>query len=285
MGESLPQKYAILKKQAKQSILDSQIAVLLSEMAIESWRFLNNECQRVEMASGVPGKTYFGFRLDYPSRPINRDLFIATEADLLRLLDPLASQRLPGLDGSNADRAMYTAAISVCAANDVNKVGRKASATFFEVFVGHIVSTVIGTKPRKQIVIPESGSTYVTADFVFDLGPDKSKLHLPVKTSTRERIVQAWVHQLVLDGMFGRDVYRGILVCISETKLAAETQRVTEICVPQQLQVFQRRIATLERIYYLDPPARYMALASETPKIEVRPFSQFFAEWQTLLTP
>lgn len=271
-----PRKYALLKKQAKRNILDPQIAALLAEMALESWRFLRTDCKRVEMDSGVPGKRYFGFRADYPSRPINHDLFVSSEARLLTLLDDLALQKLPGLD---------SAAISVCAANDVTRVGRKASATFFEVFVGHIVSTVVGAQPRKQIVIPESGSTYVTADFVFDLGPGRVKLHLPVKTSTRERIVQAWVHQLVLDGMFGRDVYRGILVCISETKLAAEIQRVTEICVPQQLQVFQRRIATLERIYYLDPPARYTALALETPRIEVKPFSRFFIEYQALLLP
>lgn len=179
-------------------------------------------------------------------------------------------------------RATYTIAYSVFAANDVHKVGRKASATFFENLIGHIVARCIRFPPRTKVRMPETGADLPT-DFVFDPGERSRKLHLPIKTSTRERIVQAWVHQLLLARIFGDGVYRGVLVVGSETKRDTRTGEVIEICIPGQLQLFQSRVTELTRIYYLDPPRPYLELANAFPRVDVKPFGEALAELPQLL--
>ncbi len=179
-------------------------------------------------------------------------------------------------------RSTYTAAYSVFAANDAYEVGRKASATFFEILIGHIVARAVGVSPRKKVRIPESGA-HLPTDYVFDPGPRSRKIHLPIKTSTRERAVQAWVHQLVLDRIFGTKEYLGVLVVSSETKRDNRTGEVIEICVPRQLQMFQARVAEVSRVYYLDPPQAYLALAASRPRVDVRSFGDALGELQQLL--
>ena len=93
----------------------------------------------------------------------------------------------------------------------------------------------------------------------------------------------AVVHQLVLDRIFGTGVYRGVLVVSAETKGDSRTGEVIEICVPRQLQMFQSRVAELSRIYYLDPPQVYLALANDFPRVEVRSFGEGFSELHSLL--
>jgi hypothetical protein len=69
-------------------------------------------------------------------------------------------------------------------------------------------------------------------DFIFDLGSEKPKFHLPVKTSTRERIIQVWAHQRVLDGVYGVGRFLAIPFILTETKLDAIKREVSEICLP-----------------------------------------------------
>ena len=80
-------------------------------------------------------------------------------------------------------------------------------------------------------------------------------------------MLQRWVHQLVLDRIFGTGVYRGVFVVSAETKRDSTTGEVIEICVPKQLQMFQSRVAEISRIYYLDPPQVYLALATDFPAL------------------
>lgn len=120
-------------------------------------------------------------------------------------------------------------------------------------------------------------------DFIFDINQHLS-LHLAVKMSTRERVVQAWSHQRLLDSAFGVDRYRGLMVVFGETKLDSRSHEVVEICVPDQWLAYQALLAQMQRIYYFDPPERYRQLASQFPNLVVlRPFSQFFTETKTVL--
>jgi hypothetical protein len=249
-------------------------------MALHARQMLQR-ADRVQLTSRVAGKDYFGFRREARSRPINENLYVDREDVFNQLLRAFSS----GFPSARADgivRAAYTTAYSVFAANDVYGVGRKASATFFEILIGHIVARAVGVSPRKKVRIPESGADLPT-DYVFDPGPNSRKIHLPIKTSTRERAVQAWVHQLVLDRIFGTGVYRGVLVVSAETKGDSRTGEVIEICVPRQLQMFQSRVAEISRIYYLDPPEVYLALANDFPRVEVRSFGEALGELQALL--
>lgn len=202
-----------------------------------------------------------------------------------RALPRLVDGDLTGIAVAQQDKILYTSAMSYCCATDLLKTDdRKTPATFFEILVGHLIASLYSTNPGKEIQILAQQRTLPT-DFVFDLGPDRSKLHVPVKISTRERIIQVWAHQRVLDGVYGINHFRGVLVCLTETNMVRRNLSVVEVCLPDQWAIYQTFIAQMHRIYYFDPPSMYAQLASRYPFIQVRSFSSFFEEGDRLAGP
>lgn len=280
MPLDLIQAYRALKAIATENLGNISVATLISKMTVRA-RQLLQRTDREQLVSRVEGKQYFGFRGQEQSRPINMDLYIERKAEFDQSLRAFRS----GFRGTSPEeivRTTYTIAFGIFAANDVSGVGRKASATFFEILIGHIVARTLGISPRRKVRIPESGAELPT-DYVFDPGRNSRKIHLPIKTSTRERAVQAWVHQLVLDRIFGNGVYRGVLVVAAETKQDIRSGEVIEICVPRQLQMFQSRVAEIRRVYYLDPPRTYLALSGAFPQVDVKSFGAAVGELRELL--
>ena len=270
----------MLKRLAAQNLSGDSVASLIAEMA--SWsRELLAGYELVDLTSLVAGKSYFGFRGTTESRPVNVDLYIHDHGQFTSLLESFLIG-MPNASPEEITRTAYTIALSIFAAHDVNNVGRKASATFFEILIGNMVARALGVSPRKKVRMPES-QVELPTDYVFDPGRNRRKVHLPIKTSTRERGVQAWVHQLILDGIFGKGRFRGVLVVCGETKRNTKTGEVIEICVPAQWQIFQERVSELSRVYYLDPPEPYLALANAHPPVAVRPFGEAFGDLRELL--
>jgi hypothetical protein len=105
-----------------------------------------------------------------------------------------------------------------------------------------------------------------------------------VKTSTRERVIQVWAHQRVLDGVYGTGRFLGTPVILGETKTDRRKREVIEICLPDQWRIYQMHIAQLKRIYYLDVPATYEKLSEVFPPLNVKPLGHFFFEADTLPT-
>jgi hypothetical protein len=277
--QELNRQYTQLKAISLEDLAGEPIAALISKMALRARHILRGS-ERISLTS-TTGKSYFSFCGSQQSRPVNVDLYADSDRDFGRLLSTFRR----GFAKSSSDeitRTTYSVAYSVFGAHDIHEVGRKASATFFEILIGHIVARAIGIAPRNKVRIPESGADLPT-DYIFDPGDRSRKIHLPIKTSTRERAVQAWVHQLVLDRIFGVGTYRGILVVASETKRNARTGEVIEICVPRQLQMFQTRVAEISRVYYLDPPKAYLELADTFPAVNVKPFGEALGELSELL--
>jgi len=238
----------------------------------------------VTLVSQVKNKQYFSFALetkkDLLSRPINEAFF---ENDIARIEKQWSE--LLNLKGAVLARLLYTAAVSFCAAIDLfDRNNKKEPATYFEILVGHLFARVLGTNPQKKAAVPlDSKTVKLTMDFLFELGPKRKNIHLPVKMSTRERVVQAWAHQRILDASFGKGKYLGVLVVFSETKLDLKKREVIEICVPEQWLAYQTLIARMERIYYFDVPKRYLDLAAAHSIIVLKNFHLFFEETKEVL--
>jgi len=295
----LQKGYDTLSKKAASDLKGDAVSKLLEDLILESLKFLEEKCKRLELTSSVSDKQYCAFQIKGNtsnfSRPVNSGLFDATLTR--RLLKRLTNADLRTIDANDRARALYTAAISYPSATDIlKKDDRKTPSKFFEDLVGHLVSKALAVNPEKKIKVlaevaplipgqdsPKPEQTLPT-DFVFDLGPNKSRIHLPVKMSTRERVIQVWAHQRVLDGVYGINRFKGILVCLTETNMKRKDMSVVEVCLPDQWAIYQMFIAQLFRIYYFDPPVAYAPLANRYPFIQVKHFSSFFDELEKAST-
>jgi len=252
-------------------------------LVLLSLRFLSKQCKRIDLISKVPDKKYTAFTYkNIVSRPVNSAFFVED-------CDSIRKEWQNWLRGRiHADaltRMSYTVALAPCLAMELfDRNNKKGPATYFENFIGHIFARELQIQPRKQASLPICGrNVRLTMDFLFD-ADNGVRLHLPVKMSTRERVVQAWAHQRLLDGAYGVGVYKGIMVLFSETKLDSKSHEVVEICVPDQWLAYQSLLAKIDRIYYFDVPARYQELTDTYPKlIQIRQFGELFSEKASVL--
>ena len=248
-----------------------------------SLQFLSAECDEIALNSLVPGKNYISFSRNHVvTRPANRELFLLDPERVARGWHARMRNR-PSIH--DAERIFYTVALAPCLAMELfDRNNKKGPATFFECMIGHIFAKSLDVNPTKRAALSVPGrSVRMTMDFLFETADDSPNIHLPVKMSTRERVVQAWAHQRLLDAAHGRARYRGIMVLFSETKLDSRTHEVVEICVPDQWLAYQIHLAKMERIYYFDMPIRYQELTEAFPSvIQIRSFQQLFTEITTV---
>ncbi|CAH0120686.1 hypothetical protein PAE9249_03207 [Paenibacillus sp. CECT 9249] len=242
-------------------------------------------CKQLDLISQVEGKKYFAFSYNNKiSRAVNRNLFIMETNEIEKTINFISKEKLTETTPENITKALYTMAISFCSIIDLLKErDQKTPGTFFEIFACHWFSRMLQIHPKKEIdVLNLDKETKLPTDYIFDLGKNRPKIHLPIKTSTRERVIQVWAHQRVLDGVYGVGRFLGMCVCLSETKVDKKKLEVVEICLPEQWQVYQMFIAQMKRIYYLDVPNRYQVLNDVFPPINVRPYGDFFYEVQKI---
>ena len=258
------------------------------DLAVMSLDYLTTECTQNKLISKVPGKNYMAYALhgspEKPSRPINTALFVDDQAKLKRCLDSWVSDSPTASDDMAS--VVYTMAITPCAVMELfDRGNKKGPATYFEHLVGHLFAREIGVEPRKSTTFHvQNRDVRMTMDFLFDHDGGRPSTHLPIKMSTRERSVQPWAHQRLLDVAFGDGKYKGLLVVYSETKLSLKTKEVTEICVPGQWLAYQSMLSKLDRIYYFDVPARYRELTEAYPAlIQIKHISEFFKEKASLI--
>lgn len=244
--------------------------------------FLRDKADVEDLESKVTDKNYFMFRhKEKTSRPINTDLFDRSVDDsaVLRIL----RGDVDGIAFAELQKLLYTSAMSYCATTDLTKTNdKKSPGTFFEIFTGHLVAGQFGVNPERHTEVPSLDiQNTLPTDYVFDLGPGCNRIHLPIKTSTRERVVQVWAHQRVLDGLHGTNRFKGLLVAMTETNKQNDSS-VVEVCLPGQWAVYQMYIAQMHRIYYLDVPQKYSVLNNTYPFIHVSPFAAFFGESESI---
>jgi hypothetical protein len=274
--------YQRAKGASDADIRSAETSEALLSLVVACLRFLSSACQSVELNSSVPDKRYMVYvqnsQPDSLSRPMIVDQFEPNPEAIIRDWQAWRENRPVG--NIEMGKMTYTMAMAYFAAVDLfDRGNKKGPATYFECLVGHLFARSFGVVPTKKATI-QIGEKKVrlTMDFLFDLGEGQAKIHLPVKTSTRERVVQAWSHQRILDASYGEGYYTGTLVVFSETKLDLKTRTVVEICVPDQWLAYQTKLARMERIYYFDVPQRYADLCTEFPTIQLKNFSEFFLE-------
>lgn len=242
--------------------------------------------REVKLKSKVPGKTYLAFEKNGNfSRAINADLWSPDELNRFpNFQEALTKRDFLDFEATDITKLLYTQAASVFAYIDLWKRSQKTPGTYFEILIHYLFAKILGVTPRKHITIStfDGRESKLPTDLVFDLGQGKSKFHVPVKTSTRERIIQVWAHQRVIDGVHGTGAIKGVPVMFAETKTDSNNHEVIEICLPLQWQLYQRYISQMTRIYYFDLPDAYAELPHAPTPIQVKPIGDFFSEFSSL---
>lgn len=236
------------------------------------------------------GKRHFAFcQLGKLSRPVNRALYSRPSvAKWRRFTAALDRQGVAsaGMSPQEITRLVYSVAISFCCSIDLLKQGdQQRPGTFFAYLISHLVAARLGVNPQRELpLINIETESHLPTDFTFDVpGPgNRRRFHLPLKTSTRERAIQIFAHQAMLENAHGRRIFAAIPVILGETKTGRARREVIEICLPRQWQLYQRYLALLTRVYYLDVPERYRRLNSGEPPLVVKEFGEFFFEADVL---
>lgn len=209
------------------------------------------------------------------SRPYRPELFISDLADFetaaTSFQDQLDDDEIT--DPVTFERVIYTVVSSFCLCYDVWKPkSRKTPGTFFEVLVGSICY-VRYPAPAFQLTkhIPitveapvnadaeDDGALQgnsVSTDLVITNSETEKGAVIPLKITTRERIVQPFAHQRILDSAYP-ERFRSYLTCISEVQRDDNTTSVKQICVPGTVALFQKHLSELSGLYYCDIPQRY----------------------------
>lgn len=277
-------EYLAVKQACSADLKNLEAGNAILELVTVSVRFLLDQCQRVDLISKVPGKKYFTFkRGNVVARPANSAYFLSDPEAIGKLWKRWLRENIAAADFG---KLSYTAALAPCMAMELfDRQNKKGPATYFECYIGHLFAKTVGVNPTKRARLPVEGrEVLMTMDFLIDLGEKHRKVHLPVKMSTRERVVQAWAHQRLLDAAYGVGVYRGVMVLFAETKLDSRTYEVVEICVPDQWLAYQSLLARMDRIYYFDPPERYCLLTAQFSQlIVIKQFGEFFTEREAVL--
>ena len=274
-----------LKVAIKKGLTNIAVVNAIRLIFSSSCKYLK-QFQRIKLISGVSGKEYFAFKNGFKiSRAINASLYIDNMDALQLFWEKYDSDSFVENDIDLIQRSIYTIAISFCAAIDLGKLGdQKTPGTFFEYLIGHFFAWRLNVEPQKsiQVLNIDNDKTLLPTDYVYNMGVNRPKFHLPVKTSSRERAIMMWAHQKLLDGVYGVDRFIGTPVLLAETKVDKKALLVQEICLPDQWRLYQLYISKLRRIYYLDVPDAYKDMKNSYPPLAVEKFAKFFFEYKEL---
>jgi hypothetical protein len=212
------------------------------------------------------------------SRPVRTGAFVDGASEFARrwsaAMETLYVHRgpksLPAESADEIDALYYTAAIGFAAALEAaGSADRGGPGAFYEMLVGATLSVLLDTVEMASISVPIPGRAgefeRVTTDISFpEVGSTSVTLVVPTKISTRERISQPYVHQAILEKADPSHEYRTVLCVGAETNMfgpqprSIESAYAQDTLVPNTIVLYQRYIASLSGLYYLDPPHDYV---------------------------
>jgi hypothetical protein len=284
---------AAFLKLAKKSYdsLQADTCELVGDVAEHAVDKLMKEAS-INFLSQFHGKDYSEFRCTTGyCRPFLADHFIQSAVEFEMRWKAMLSARKPNeeridLPSEEINSVVYTAITAFSACYDIwNPKARKTPGTFLELLLGSILDGILPRHERSKFIPIPNQSERVSTDIVFTTSdPNEAGLVIPAKITTRERIVQPFAHQRILDAVFGEGKYKSVLMCVSELQRKTDNT-ANEICVPGTLRLFQTHLACLHGIMYLDPPHRYLQ-DDVTGIIHVGKIGDFLASGLTkILTP
>ena len=220
---------------------------------------------RINYLSTLHEKRYSEFAcVDGVCRPFLAGAFIQDALDFRKRWEAMLAAREPeneriNLPSNEINSVLYTAIAAFSACYDIWKPkSRKTPGTFLEILLGCVLEGILPKHRRTKFVPIPGQSESVSTDIVFSTeDPEESALVIPAKITTRERIVQPYAHQRILDGVFGEGKFKSVLMCVSEIQRKTDNT-ANEICVPGTIRLFQSHLASLDGIIYFDPPHRYL---------------------------
>lgn len=250
-----------------------------------------------QLKSAIAGKAFFAYTSNgKTSRPVNSDLYnnanSVVETDITGkqytkvdiFFDNLSNAKIANQSAVDITESVYRIVMSFACCTDLfSKSGRKQVGTYFEKFVGHLYATHWNIEPQETLSTTrlDNTSEFIPADYIFNTGINRPKYHIPAKFSSRDRAVQVWAQQRLIDGVYGTARFHCLLTCCNETDY--NKNKVTEVCVAGQWTNYQLYIAQILRGYYLDLPTSYQMLSSSYPPIHVKIFGEFFHESSSLI--
>ncbi len=288
-GREIQSKFDAMKRLFGASPLDPAITQIFKEIN-DLCQIEADAMQRLPLTSSATarGKNYVLFEHENGkrSRPVNIDLYTegtTPDADgnskVEVFWENVRAQTIPNQAARDITTALYVIAMNYCTCADTLPGLKNNAGAYFEKLIGHLYARHLGIEPSTQMnaVELDGESISLPTDFIFNLGPGRPKLHIPVKTSTRERVVEVWAQQRILDGAFGVGRFFCLLTCIGETNLE-KNMSIGITCVPNQWMNYQLFVAQITRAYYLDIPEKYRELNDRFPKIHVKEFGEYFHE-------
>lgn len=213
----------------------------------------------ITSGSTAVGKNYMVFSLtgnivDKHSRPVNSDLYNAgnqldatgkTKVDIF--FENLLRNQIPLQSAQDITEALYVISMNYCCCADLVDGVKSNGGDYFEKFIGHLYARHLNREPSTLMTACEldDETIQIPTDYIFNLGPNLPKFHVPVKTSTRERCVEVWAQQRILDGAYGVGRFICLLTCLAETNYVSRNHSVDIVCVPNQWINYQLFIISL----------------------------------------
>ena len=186
----LREAYTDVRRACRNDWRSDAVSQAILDLAVTSLQFLAAECDQIALNSLVPGKNYISFlRNGVVTRPANRALFLLDPERIAKEWHSWMRNR-PNIP--DAGRIFYTVALAPCLAMELfGRNNKKGPATFFECMIGHFFAKSLDTNPTKNAELSVAGrSVRMTMDFLFEIAGNPPNIHLPVKMSTRERVVK-----------------------------------------------------------------------------------------------
>lgn len=265
---------------------------------------------------GNPNVSYCAFtNSGNISRPVRPDIFYSNSGEFSHAFSALMEsfQRTPDHwtheEKKRANDVVYTGVMAIACCYDLWQRGsRKTPGTFFEIFMAGILQEVFAEYYfSKHIPLTEfleggeldndaiaeaanenieddsedpelkDSVSSLSTDLVIKSVISGKSLVIPFKITTRERIVQPFAHQRILDSAFGIGRFTSFIVCISETQQDKKNSKVNQVCVPGTVKLYQKHLAPVGGLYYCDTPQRYNALDMQK-LLPVKTVGDFFVD-------